>query len=78
MCRLWVHARCSGVKGPLKRAAETFKCKRCDCMPYHADSDDEELVGYDVGKVDNFVYLGDKINSIRGCSFSMVVRSSGS
>jgi hypothetical protein len=28
-CKKWVHKRCSGVKGALKKVEGTFKCKRC-------------------------------------------------
>ena len=28
-CRKWLHKRCSGVKGALKRVEGTFICKTC-------------------------------------------------
>ena len=29
VCKKWIHKRCSGVRGDLLRAADSFRCRQC-------------------------------------------------
>ena len=75
ICKHWIHARCSGVRGPLKRMAESFKCRSCDgaLLTQNAPHVDE-MMRDDVEKVSSFVYLGDKLHAAGGCGSAVVVR----
>ena len=64
-----MHRRCSGVKGSLRAASETFLCKRCKGDVPQADpSEQEGLVvdGETYEVVDSFCYLGDMLNADGG------------
>ena len=75
-CGLWVHKKCSGVRGKI-RSDPDFRCKRClglarpiDGRPVkHVMLDDHKL---DV--VDTFCYLGDTICPEGSCEASTIAR----
>ena len=71
-CKKWVHKRCSGVKGALKKVEGTFKCKRC----VQGVINMEAQLGLSDGieRVESFVYLGDKLNAGGGCSSAVTAR----
>ena len=37
VCKKRIHKRCSGVRGDLSRAADGFRCRRCDGTIQEAD-----------------------------------------
>lgn len=69
-CKLWVHAKCSGVKGSLGKVEVTFVCKTCVNGSGGAGRENKEKVNSvveGVEIVDNFCYLGDVIQKDGGC-----------
>ena len=71
-CRKWVHKRCSGVKGALKRVEGMFICKTC--VIGAVDRGGNECMNDGVGRVESFVYLGDKLNASGGCLSAVTAR----
>ena len=71
-CQKWVHKRCSGVKGALKKVEGTFKCKRC--VNGVTIREAEKGLNEGIEKVESFVYLGDKLNAGGGCLSAVTVR----
>ena len=76
-CQKWVHRRCSGVKGSLSAASDTFQCKRCRGEVPQSDTAEQEglVVGgetYEV--VDSFCYLGDMLNADGGVDLAVTTR----
>ena len=72
-CRLWVHKRCSGVKGSLAKVDGVYECKTC--MRGRDDgSEAEEKMEEGVKKVESFVYLGDCISAAGGCRRAVTAR----
>ena len=55
-CGKWVHKRCSGVKGALKKMEGVFQCKRC--VRGVLAVDEEISMDDGIERVDSFVYLG--------------------
>ena len=72
-CQKWVHKRCSGVKGALKKVEGIFKCKRC---VHGVNNREEAKTGLNDGieRVESFVYLGDKMNADGGCLSAVTAR----
>ena len=72
-CQKWVHKRCSGVKGALKKVEGMFKCKRCVKGVINRE---EAKTGLSDGieRVESFVYLGDKLNADGGCLSAVTAR----
>ena len=72
LCNKWVHKRCSGVKGALKKMENRFQCKRCSqgVLDVEARLD----LNTDIEKVESFVYLGDKLNAGGGCLSAVTAR----
>jgi len=66
-CKKWIHKACSGVKGSLRNASQSFICKCCkvdrpitdgliiNIIDMHLDIGN----GVSLEKVDKFCYLGD-------------------
>jgi hypothetical protein len=71
-CNKWVHKRCSGVKGALKKVEGTFKCKR----GVNGVINREAAMGLNDGieTVESYVYLGDKLNAGGGCLNAVTAR----
>ena len=68
-CNLWIHKRCSGVKGTLKKES-MFRCKKCKGESTPADSLNfiQVHIGEDTSEaVPTFQYLGDVIGESGGC-----------
>ena len=72
-CNLWVHRKCSGIKGQLYKVAGTFRCKTCVQDQIINDVVVENMSN-DIEKVNNFVYLGDCLSSEGGCRKAIVMR----
>jgi hypothetical protein len=64
-CKKWVHKRCSGVKGALKKVEGTFKCKRCVSGAMNREA--ETGLNDGIERVESYVYLGNKLNGGGGC-----------
>jgi hypothetical protein len=60
-CKKWVHKRCSGVKGVLKKVEGTFKCKRCVSGAMNREA--ETGLNDGIERVESYVYLGNKLNA---------------
>ena len=65
---MWVHRRCSGVKGSLESAAVSFQCKKCKLSQQRPgdrgnddSQDNREMAGDTLKSVTNFCYLGDML-----------------
>ena len=71
-CRKWVHKRCSGVKGALKKVEGVFRCKTC--VKGVLDMEKEKGMSCGVERVDSFVYLGNKLNAGGGCLSAVTAR----
>ena len=68
-CNLWIHKRCSGVKGALKKES-MFRCKKCKGESAPTGSLNFTQVHIDedtVGAVPTFQYFGDVIGESDGC-----------
>jgi hypothetical protein len=63
-CKKWVHKRCSGVKGALKKVEGTFKCKRCVSGAMTREA--ETGLNDGIERVESYVYLGNKLKG-GGC-----------
>jgi len=71
-CDKWVHKRCSGVMGALKKVEGVFKCKRCVTGVRQAAGGEGMKDG--IERVESFVYLGDKLNACGGCLSAVTAR----
>jgi len=75
-CKLWVHGKCSGVRGQLKEDPN-FKCSRCR-GDIEGPTEPEPAcaqMGSDVFEVvPSFCYLGDMIGQSGGCQDGVVAR----
>ena len=71
-CSKWVHKRCSGVKGALKKVEGVFRCKRCVSGVRLAGRGEGMKDG--IERVESFVYLGDKLNAGGGCLSAVTAR----
>ena len=68
-CNLWVHNRCSGVKGALKKES-MFSCRKCngEIVPPDSWNSTQVHIGEDTFEaVSTFRYLGDVIGESSGC-----------
>ena len=76
-CKKWIHKRCSGVKGRLKRD-DNFKCSKC--LSGRVVVDDSERIEVTVGTdgklecVEKFCYLGDMIGAGGGAKDASITR----
>ena len=73
-CGLWVHKKCSGIRGSL-RADPSYKCRVCTGS-YVLQERPGPLVldGVALETVDTFCYLGDTISAAGGAGESVVTR----
>ena len=71
-CGKWVHRRCSGVKGVLKKVEGAFRCKRC--VNGVVAKDREESMNGGIERVESFAYLGSKLNAGGGCLSAVTAR----
>ena len=75
-CKKWVHKRCSGVKGSLRNASQSFICRYCKVDRPTTDG----LLHLDIGngvsleKEDKFCYLGDMLDADGGCDSAVTTR----
>ena len=73
LCNKWVHGRCSGTRGSLKRIAGVFECKVCkkggrkQLDQFKYDEVELECVG-------EFCYLGDMLNDKGGVERAAIAR----
>jgi len=61
-CKKWIHKRCSGVKGRLRNASQSFICRCCEVDRPIKDGLNTDLDldignGVSLEKVDKFCYL---------------------
>ena len=76
-CQLWVHKKCSGIKGKLT-ADPSYKCKRCMglCRPVDGRPVKQvSLVDSKLDVVESFRYLGDELCPGGGCELATIARS---
>ena len=74
-CVQWVYARCSRVKGSLKKVKSSFICRRCkgelnetrQVNGLHIDGHEYEIV-------DKFCCLGDMLSQEGGCEHAILKR----
>ena len=78
-CSGWVHKRCSGVKGSLVRAEDTFVCKMCERAGDEEDRNVDDSLdlgnGVHLENVRKFCYLGDMLNGGGGVNSASVARA---
>ena len=78
-CKKWVHKRCSGVKGSLLKASQSFFCRCCKVDRPITEGLNTDL-HLDIGnrisleKVDKFCYLGDMLDADGGCDSAVTAR----
>ena len=79
-CKKWIHKRCSGVKGSLCNASQSFICRCCKVDRPITDGLNTDL-HLDIGngvwleKVHKFCYLGDMLNADGGCDSAVTAKS---
>jgi len=76
-CQLWVHKKCSGIKGKLT-PDPPYKCKRCMglCRPVDGRPVKQvSLVDSKLDVVESFRYLGDELCPGGGCELATIARS---
>ena len=71
-CNLWVHKKCSGIKGSLVKQTGIFRCKTC--VQGAVIEGPREEMGGGVERVDSFVYLGDCIDAAGGSRSAVIAR----
>ena len=75
-CKSWVHKKCFGISGSLKRDP-SFRCARClvTARPVDGRIITEVQMGNDkLEVVTDFCYLGDMISAGKGCKLSSITR----
>ena len=77
-CKHWVHKRCSGIRGCLRAASATYRCRRCEGqMPRPSVAGDGtrlEVEGEQFDVVSKFCYLGDMLDSSGGAELAATTR----
>ena len=78
-CKKWIHKRCSGVKGSLHNASQSFICRCCKVDRPIKDGLNTDLHldignGVSLGKVDKFCYLGDTLDADGGRDSAVTAR----
>jgi len=71
-CKKWIHKRCSGVKGSLRNASQSFICRCCKADSPITDGLNNDLHldignGVSLKKVDKLCCLGDMSDADGGC-----------
>ena len=75
LCKIWIHKRCSGVRGDLSRVADGSRCRRCDGIIQEADLVEDLMVdGETYGYVKIFCYLGDTLDGDGGTDLTATSR----
>ena len=72
-CRLWVHQKCSRVKGCLLKSEESFVCEACQKPKENRPPHDDERINA-IEMVQSFCYLGDVLQSDGGCDIAVSER----
>ncbi len=75
-CNLWVHKRCSGIKGRIT-GNQNYICPRCRDIARPIDGRPVTQVDVDGTKLDveaSFCYLGDMLNAGGGCDSAIAAR----
>ena len=78
-CIQWVHARCSRVKGSLKKVESSFICRRCKgelikTRQVNSQVNGLHIDGHEYEIVDKFCYLGDMLSQEGGCEHAILKR----
>ena len=78
-CVQWVHARCSRVKGSLKKVESSFICRRCkgelcETRQVNSQVNGLHIDGHEYEIVDKFCYLGDMLSQEGGCEHAILKR----
>ena len=76
-CQLWIHKKCSGIKGKLT-ADSSYKGKRCMglCRPIDGRHENHvTLEGSKLNVVESFRYLGNELCPGGGCELATIARS---
>ena len=71
-CGKWVHKRCSGVKGSLRKVEGVFRCRTC--VQGRIMDDVAERMDNGIERVEVFRYLGDNLNAAGGCLSAVTSR----
>ena len=77
-CKKWIHKWCSGVKGSLRNASQSFICRCCKVDRSITDGLNTDL-HLDIGngvlleKVDKFCYLWDMLDADGGCDSAVTI-----
>ena len=74
-CLSWIHKKCSGIKGSLRRDPD-FSCAACLGKAHPIDGRLVKEVLVDDEKVEavpEFCYLGDMLSADRGCELAAVM-----
>ena len=78
-CVQWVHARCSRVKGSLKKVESSFICRRCkgelcETRQVNSQVNGLHIDGDEYKIVDKLCYLGDMLSQEGGCEHAILKR----
>ena len=74
-CVQWVHARCSRVKGSLKKVESSFICRRCKGeLSETRQVNGLHIDGHEYEIVDKLCYLGDMLSQKGGCEHAILKR----
>ena len=76
-CNMWIHKRCSGIRGSLSRATSDFVCKSCSghlAQPRVQDMEDLMIEGERFENVQSFCYLGDTLSADGGADLAVSTR----
>ena len=78
-CVQWVHARCSRVKGSLKKVESCFICRRCkgelsETRQINSQINGLHIDGHEYEIVDKLCYLGDMLSQEGGCEHAILKR----
>ena len=75
VCKIWIHKRCSGVRGYLSRVAEVFRCRLCDGTIQEADLAEDLMVdGETYECVNCFCYMWDTLDGDGGPILAAICR----
>ena len=79
MCTM-VHARCSRVKGSLKKVESSFICSRCkvelsETRQVNSEVNGLHIDGHEYEIVDKLCYLGDMLSWEGGCEHAILKRT---
>ena len=74
-CGNWVHGRCEKLKRATARLAMHFVCSKCkEIMEGTVDS--IKKLCSEVETLNEFCYLGDRLNSSGGCEVAVTAKES--